>query len=97
MLSGSHLIQTKHLSRRVVELVMIDFDVCEGCIELHVDVALPRRELEGSHGERIVGYLDVCSLVLKSGCGAWELCTQSMLQSHGALQGIQHVEAIRHA
>jgi hypothetical protein len=97
MLSGSHLIQTKHLSRRVVELVMVDFDVCEGCIELHVDVALPRRELEGSHGERIVGYLDVCSLVLKCRMR----CVGTMYSKHapesrGSLK-VQHVEAIRHA
>jgi hypothetical protein len=30
---------------------MVDLDVCKRCIKLDVDVALPRRELEGRHGE----------------------------------------------
>jgi hypothetical protein len=60
VLSGAHLVQTEHLARGVVELVMVDLDVCECCIELYVDVALPRRKLEGSHGERVAGCLDVC-------------------------------------
>jgi hypothetical protein len=33
---------------------MVDLDVCECCIELDVDVALPWRKLEGGHGVRLV-------------------------------------------
>jgi hypothetical protein len=69
MLSGAHLVQTEHLARRVVELVMVDFDVCERCVELYVDVALPGRELEGCHGEGAGGVYG-CLLVREAGCGA---------------------------
>lgn len=50
VISRSHLVHTEHLPRRVVELVMVDLDVCECCIELDIDVALPWRKLEGGHG-----------------------------------------------
>jgi hypothetical protein len=43
-------VQTEHLARRVIEHVMVDFDVCERGVELYVNVALPRRKLEGGHG-----------------------------------------------
>lgn len=36
---------------------MVDLYVRECCIELYIDVALPRRELEGCHRERVAGYL----------------------------------------
>ena len=45
----AHFVQAQDFARRVVELVMVDLDVREGCIELHVDVALPGSELEGRH------------------------------------------------
>lgn len=32
---------------------MVDFDVCEGSVELYIDVTLPRRELDGCHGGRV--------------------------------------------
>jgi hypothetical protein len=50
VISRSHLVQAQHFSRRVVEFVMVDLDVGQRCVELHVDVALPRRELECRHG-----------------------------------------------
>jgi hypothetical protein len=51
MVSRSHLVQSEHFSRGIVEFIMVDLDVCKRCIKLDVDVALPRRELEGRHGE----------------------------------------------
>jgi hypothetical protein len=51
MISRSHLIQTEYFSRRIVEFIMVDLNMCKRCIELNVDVALPRREFEGRHGE----------------------------------------------
>lgn len=50
MISGPHFIQSEHLASRVVELVMVDLNVCKRCVELYVDVALPGRKLEGRHG-----------------------------------------------
>ena len=49
MFSRSHFVQAEYFARRVVELVMVDFDIREGCIELYVDVTQPRRKLEGRH------------------------------------------------
>lgn len=37
---------------------MIYLDVCEGSVELYVNVALPRRKLDGCHGGRVV-YVEV--------------------------------------
>lgn len=45
------LVQAEDFAGRVVELVMVDLDVRQRCVELHVDVALPGRELERRHGE----------------------------------------------
>lgn len=50
VLSRANLVQAQHFARRVVELVMVDFDMGEGGVELDIDVAHPRRELEGRHG-----------------------------------------------
>jgi hypothetical protein len=61
MIGRSHLVQPKHFSSRVVELVMVDFDVCKCCIELDINVALPWRKLEGCHGG--------CGCKCDSGCG----------------------------
>lgn len=55
MVAGAHFVQAEHLAGRVVELVMVDFDVGERGVELDVDVALPRRKLEGCHGGRVGG------------------------------------------
>lgn len=55
MVAGAHLVQAEYLAGRVVESVMVDFDVSKGCVELDVDVALPGRELERGHGELVVG------------------------------------------
>jgi len=49
VLAGAHLVQTEDLARRVVELIMVDLDVCEGGVELHVNVTQPGRELERRH------------------------------------------------
>lgn len=49
MVAGTSLVQPEDLACGIVELVMVDLDVREGCIELHVDVALPGSELEGRH------------------------------------------------
>jgi hypothetical protein len=58
MVPRTSLVQSKHLARRVVEFVMVDLDVGERGVELHIDVALPRRKLERRHdGE--------------GSCGAW--------------------------
>ncbi len=54
MLGRTSLIQAEHLARRVVELVMVDFDVRKGSIELDVYIALPGGELEGRHGGGLV-------------------------------------------
>jgi hypothetical protein len=50
VISRSHLVQPQHFSRRVVEFIMVDFDMGKRCIELDVNVALPRRKLECRHG-----------------------------------------------
>jgi hypothetical protein len=48
---GSHLIQAVHFARRVIEFIMVDFDMCERSVELHIDIALPWSEAYGRHGE----------------------------------------------
>jgi hypothetical protein len=40
---------------------MVDLDVCERCVELYIDVALPGRELEGCHRECACGLCQCCS------------------------------------
>jgi hypothetical protein len=82
VVSWSHLVQTEHLARRVVELVMVDFDVCKGCIELYIDIALPGRELEGCHGEG-AGGVSWCLLVRGSRmrCDAVQ-CLETMYPRH---------------
>lgn len=50
MVARASLVQSEHLARRVVELVMVDLDVCERSVELHIDIALPGCELERRHG-----------------------------------------------
>ena len=64
MVAGPSLVQSEHLTRGVVELVMVDLDVRKRCIELHVDVALPGRELERRHsGGAWAGFLMLWSMV----------------------------------
>lgn len=50
VLGGANFVQAQHFARRVVELVMVYFDMSEGGVKLDIDVAHPRRELEGRHG-----------------------------------------------
>ena len=54
MVFGAHLVQAEELAGGVIELVMVDFDVSQSCVELDIDVALPGRKLEGSHGGWLV-------------------------------------------
>lgn len=44
-----HLVQAEHFASRVVKLVVVDLDVRKSGIKLHVDIALPGCEFEGSH------------------------------------------------
>lgn len=51
MVTRSHIVQAEHLSRGVVELVMVDFDVGKRSVELHVHIALPRGVFYSRHIE----------------------------------------------
>ncbi len=57
MVARSHLVQTKHLASRIVELIMVDLDMCESSIELDIYIALPGRKLESRHAAAVI--LDV--------------------------------------
>lgn len=46
-----HLIQAQHLARRVVQLVMVDLDMRERSIELHINITLPGGESHVRHNE----------------------------------------------
>lgn len=72
MLPRASLVQAEHLTRGVVELVMVDLNVRKGCIELYVDVALPGSELECCHGGG--GYLVLLWDMVRRSCiykGTW--------------------------
>ena len=51
VVARAHVVKTEQLTRRVVELVVIDLDVGQSGIELHVDIALPGRKLDSRHSE----------------------------------------------
>ncbi|KAI7288102.1 hypothetical protein KC345_g143 [Hortaea werneckii] len=64
---------TEHLTRRTVELVMIDLELGEGRVEGELDVGGPRRVLERMHGRRAGRHVryavryETCAVVVDQG------------------------------
>lgn len=51
VVARQNVVQAEHLTRGVVEFIMVDLDMGERGVELDVHVALPGRVLDCGHGE----------------------------------------------
>ena len=70
VLPAANLVQAQDFARRVVELVVIDLDMGECSIKLHIDVALPGGKAQVGHSDvqRAVFVCEGCMRGDVAGC-----------------------------